>query len=63
MSKNTSTFLRYAAIVGNILYMLWIIRNGIDEGFRATVVQKISYAGILILLALDSVLLYKKPKH
>jgi len=27
--------LRYAAILGNAVYIFWILQNGIDEGFNA----------------------------
>ena len=47
------------AILGNVLYFLWILSNGLDEGFKGTTGQVVSYAGILVLLALNSVLLYR----
>lgn len=49
--------LRCAAILGNVAYVLWILYNGIDEGFNATPVHVASYIGILLLLILNSVLL------
>jgi len=57
MKKHLET-LRYIAILGNLVYILWILYNGINEGFNATPVQVISYIGILLLLILDSVLIY-----
>jgi hypothetical protein len=39
-------FFRYVAMIGNVVYVLWILRNGINEGFRGTTVQIVSYIGI-----------------
>jgi hypothetical protein len=53
-------FLKYLAIAGNALYFLWIVYNGIDEGFAsATLVQSVSYVGILLLLVFNAILLYE----
>ena len=53
--------LRYAALVGNAVFFLWIIINGINEGFQGTPVEKVSYVVLLTLLAVNFVLLYKRP--
>lgn len=50
-------WLRFAAIAGDVLFVLWILRNGIDEGFSATPAQVASYVGLVVLLALNAVLL------
>ena len=50
--------IRYAAILGNVVYILWILRNGINEGFSGTMVQVVSYIGLIFLLTLNAVLLY-----
>lgn len=52
--------LKYVAILGNILFILWMTYNGIDEGFRGTPYQILSYAGLTALLILNSVLLLRK---
>ena len=49
--------LRIAAILGNVLFILWITYNGIDEGFRGTPVQVASYIALVALLLLNIVLL------
>ena len=54
------TFLRFTAIAGNILLVLWVTFNGIDEGFKGTIYQKLSYIGLVLLLVLNSVLLLRK---
>ncbi len=50
--------LKYLALSGNILFVLWMLFNGIDEGFRATPMQLASYIGLTLLLALNSILLF-----
>ncbi len=58
--KSLSSFLKYCALAGNILFILWLLYNGIDEGFRATPYQLMSYVGLTLLLLLDSVLLFAR---
>ena len=57
-----STLLKYLAIAGNVLFVLWITYNGIDEGFQGTLVQKASYIALMVLLVLDTVLILRKDK-
>ena len=54
--------LRYAAILGNGLYILWITYNGISEGFQGSPVQVVSYIGLVVLLILNIVLLARYRK-
>ena len=62
--KNISlyTLFKYLAIAGNVLFILWVTYNGIDEGFGGTLVQKVSYVGLMLLLVLDMVLILRKEK-
>ena len=63
MEKERSTLielLTWAALAGNILFMLWISYNGISEHFRGTIYQKISYIGLMGLLAINSFLILRK---
>jgi hypothetical protein len=53
---------RYAAIAGNVVYVLWILRNGIDEGFAGGLVQFVSMIGLMLLLALNAVLLWHRER-
>lgn len=53
-------YLKIIAIAGNAAYILWIIYNGINEGFSGSPVQIISYMGLLALLALNIVLLTRR---
>jgi hypothetical protein len=54
------TVLKLIAVAGNILFILWMLYNGIDEGFRASAYQLASYVGLTLLLILNSVLLFTK---
>ena len=56
MQKN----LWYVAIAGNFFYILWILYNGVEEGGRPTPVHITAYIGIILLLALNIILLYRK---
>lgn len=51
--------LHIMAILGNIVIVFWILRNGINENFQGTTHEIISYISLMILLLLNSFLLYK----
>ena len=53
-------FIRYITIIGNAVFVLWLLVNGIDEGFRATPVQLASYICLFVLLSLNTWLILKK---
>ena len=53
-------FFRWFVICGDFAFILWIFFNAIDEGFKGTVYQKISYVSLLILLVLNITLIYRK---
>jgi hypothetical protein len=65
--KELIYLLKFAAVAGNILFILWILYNGINEGFEGTLLEKLSFVGLMILLALNSILLLnagsKQPVH
>ncbi len=57
------SLLRYAAIWGNVLFILWMLLNGINEGFKDSFMEKIKYISMFVLLAINSILLCSKvPK-
>jgi hypothetical protein len=61
-----STFVKllsFAAIAGNILFVLWIIYNGIDEGFQGTKVEKFSYVTLSVLLAVNAFLIIRNYRQ
>ena len=53
--------LKYIALLGNALYILWIVYNGIDEGFQAIgSLQAFVLGGLIILLVINLVLLSRQ---
>ena len=62
-NKNLNFLLRFAAISGNVLFVLWVTYNGINEGFRGTVPEKISYVALMCLLLLNCYLILAKSKQ
>lgn len=50
-------FLTWIAVSGNILFILWILYNGIREDFQGTPLEKISYISLMGLLAINAILL------
>jgi len=53
--------LKYIALFGNLIFILWILYNGIDDGFRQIGnIQGIVPLGLAILLALNCALLWKR---
>ncbi len=59
---NLIPVLKLLAILGNILFILWMTYNGIDEGFRGTIYQVMSYIGLTVLLILNSYLILRRDK-
>jgi hypothetical protein len=53
-------FIRYITIIGNVLFVLWLLANGIDEGFRAAPAELASYIFLFGLLALNTWLILKR---
>jgi hypothetical protein len=52
---------KYLVIIGNVLFILWILYNGIDERFKgATPTQAVSYISLITLLILNIFLLSRK---
>lgn len=48
---------RALAIACNILFILWILYNGVQEDFQGTLPEKISYIGLICLLLANTGLL------
>jgi hypothetical protein len=55
-------FLRNIAVAGNIIFVLWILYNGINEGFQGTFLEIVSYIGLMILLLLNAFLIYSRQR-
>ncbi len=61
MNSDLHRLLRYAATFGNVVFVLWMLANGIDEGFRGSTGPQIaSYIGLTLLLGLNTLLIYRK---
>ena len=56
-NKQSVAFIRYTASAGNVLILLWILFNGIMEGFKAPLAEKIYYIAVMMLLAINSIVL------
>lgn len=66
MKNGKSSFvgiLSLAAIVGNILFVLWILYNGINEGFQGTTIEKVSYISLMGLMAVNAFLLIRNRRQ
>ena len=58
-----TALLSLAAIAGNILFTLWILFNGINEGFQGTAVEKISNVTLMGLLMVNAFLLIRNRRQ
>jgi len=54
--KNPQLLMRFVAVFGNLLFILWIIYNAIHEGLRGTLSEIVSCLFLICLLALNSYL-------
>ena len=55
--------LSWLAIAGNILFVLWILYNGINESFQGTSIEKISYITLMGLLVVNAFLLFRITRN
>ncbi len=55
--------LNYLVVAGNVIFVLWILYNGLNEGFQGTLVEIVSSSGLIGLLTINSILLLIKTKH
>ena len=54
--------LTYAAVAGNGPFILWMLYNGMDEGWQATPYQMLSYIGLTVLLILNTYLVLRRSR-
>ena len=54
--------LTFVAIAGNGLFILWMLYNGMDEGWQATPYQILSYIGLTVLLILNTHLVLRRSR-
>ena len=62
-SKSLVALVRSAVIAGNILFVLWGTFNAVKEHFSGTLPEKISFFGLICLLALNSYFILSAPKE
>lgn len=60
MNSKFISQIRPLIIAANILFVLWIVFNGIDSGFQGTIFEKLSFISLIVLLLLNSYILVKK---
>lgn len=53
-------WLRWGAILGSALFILWIVYNAVDSSFQGTPPEIASSLGLIALLALNTVLLARR---
>lgn len=53
----------YSAIAGNILFVLFILYNGINEGFKAPIGEMFYYISVMVLLVINIILLITRYKY
>lgn len=61
--KEIRNLISLIAISGNILFILWVLYNGINEDFAGTMFERISYIGLMGLLATNAILLIGNRKN
>lgn len=49
--------LKSLVIAANILFILWILFNGMNENWSSTPVEKVSYSSLVVLLIVNAYLL------
>jgi hypothetical protein len=52
--------LRTAALAGNALFVLWILFNAMDSGWRGTKYEIVSSLGLIFLLLLNTYFLARR---
>ena len=61
--KEIRNLISLIAISGNILFILWVLYNGINEDFAGTMFERISYISLMGLLATNAILLIGNRKN
>jgi hypothetical protein len=64
MPHNSAIYklIQHIAVAGNVIFFLWILYNGINEGFQGTRLEMVSYIGLMVLLILDAFLIYHRQR-
>lgn len=59
-SVDATTVIKYVALIGNGLYILWVILKGVSQGFQWTPAQIMTYVFLLFLMGINIFLLVSK---
>ncbi|MCB1059311.1 MAG: hypothetical protein KDB65_03685 [Calditrichaeota bacterium] len=62
MKSPISHLIRSLVIAANILFILWILFNGMNENWSGTPVEKVSYSSLVVLLILNAYLLSRRRR-
>jgi len=60
MKARLYNLIRSLVIIGNGAYILFLLYNGIDEGFKGNLVTTLAPLGLVLLLILNIFLLYQQ---
>ncbi len=53
-------YLKYLVVIGDVVFIFWILYNAIDSGFQnAASLQNIALFGLIVLLLLNITLLFR----
>ena len=55
--------LSFATVAGDILFVLWVLYNGINEGFKGTTIEKLSYITLSVLLLVNAFLIIRNYRQ
>ncbi|HET9055893.1 MAG TPA: hypothetical protein VFN30_03495 [Chitinophagaceae bacterium] len=56
------SIIRLPAIMGNVTFVFWILYNGIIEEFKGTLIEKVSYILLMLVLSANAWLLISYRK-
>lgn len=62
-TKHSQLIFGRFALTGDILFILWILYNGMDSGWRATPIQWVVYISLLTLLVVSSLVIHSFNKQ
>ena len=63
MNPTLIKLLSFATVAGDILFVLWVLYNGINEGFKGTTIEKLSYFTLSVLLMVNAFIIIRTYRH
>lgn len=61
-SGSILNLIKVLTIAANIIFVLWILINGINESFQGSMIEKISYISLMGLLSVNSFFLIRSRR-